>query len=214
MRPLTDTRPKPLIEVAGRALIDHALALAEGEGLARIAVNAHYRADQIAAHLAARPEIKVIVEAPEILETGGGLKNALPHLGEGPVYTLNSDAVWAGPNPLAFLRAAWEPEKMDALVLLIPREAARGHGGRGDFFIDGAGQLTRGPGLVYAGAQIVNPARLADIPKRIFSLNMLWDKFIAEDRLFGAVYPGLWCDVGTPAAIPLAEAMLKEAGLV
>lgn len=210
MAPLTDDRPKPLVEVGGRALIDHALALAEGQGIGRIVVNAHYRAPQLIAHLAGRA-VQVLTEAPEILETGGGLKAALPVLGPGPVFTLNSDAVWTGPNPLATLVGAWDPARMEALLLLLPPANARGHSGAGDFVRGADGRLTRGPGLVFSGAQIVNPARLAEIPDRVFSLNRLWDRLAAEGRLHGVMHPGGWCDVGRPASIALAEAMLAEA---
>lgn len=209
MGALTAHRPKPLIEVGGRTLLDHALALAEGQGLSRIVVNAHYRADQIAAHLAGRPGIRVLIETPDILETGGGLLNALPALAPGPVFTLNSDVVWTGPNPLPALRAVWDPAAMDALVLTVRREDAAGHAGRGDFLADGTGRLTRGPGVVYGGLQIINPARLAEVGARAFSMNPLWDRLIAEGRLFGAIHAGGWCDVGRPESIPLAEAMLR-----
>lgn len=212
MAPLTADRPKPLIEVGGRTLLDHALALAEGQGIARIVVNAHYRAGQIAAHLAGRPGIAVRTEVPAILDTGGGLRAALPLLGAGPVFTLNSDAVWAGPNPLATLRATWDPARMDALLLLLPPGRATGHAGTGDFRIGADGTLSRGPGLVYSGAQIVEPARLAAFEEPVFSLNALWDALIAEGRLHGVLHPGGWCDVGRPEAIPLAEALLREAG--
>jgi MurNAc alpha-1-phosphate uridylyltransferase len=211
MGALTATRPKPLIEVAGRPLLDHALALAAGQDLDRIVVNAHYHAGQIEGHLAARPGIVVSVEHPEILDTGGGLRAALPLLGPGPVFTLNSDAVWTGPNPLTTLRAAWDPARMDALLLLLPRERATGHAGAGDFVGSGTGALTRGPGLVYTGAQIVNPSRLDAIADRVFSLNRLWDALIPEGRLHGVIHPGGWCDVGRPASIQLAEALLAEA---
>lgn len=211
MAPLTADRPKPLIEVGGRALLDHALALAEGQRITRIVVNAHYRADQVVRHLAGH-DVTVLTEAPEILDTGGGLRAALPVLGDGPVFTLNSDAVWSGPNPLATLGAAWDPARMDALLLLLPPENARGHAGPGDFRRDAQGRLERGPGLVYSGAQIVNPARLAEIPDRVFSLNRLWDLLADEGRLFGALHGGGWCDVGRPASIALAEALLKENG--
>ncbi|PTW50559.1 nucleotidyltransferase family protein [Rhodovulum kholense] len=212
MRPLTDDRPKPLIEVAGRPLIDHALALAEGAGLNRIVVNAHYRAGQIESHLAGRHGIAVLREDPQILDTGGGLRHALPLLGEGPVFTLNSDAVWTGPNPLATLAAAWDPARMDGLLLLIPRGRATGHAGTGDFLTDADGRLTRGPGAVYSGAQILRTDGLAEIPEPVFSLNRLWDRMLAEGRLFGVLHPGGWCDVGHPDGIAEAEALLAGQG--
>lgn len=210
MGALTKDRPKPLIKVAGRPLLDHALALADAAGIGRQVVNAHYHADQIAAHLAGR-DVTVSIESPEILDTGGGLRQALPLLGPGPVFTLNTDAVWAGPNPLQVLRAAWDPDRMDALLLLLPPERAQGHKGSGDFSIDAAGRLRRGPGLVYSGAQILRPDGLGDIPQPVFSLNLLWDRIGAAERLCGAVYPGDWCDVGHPDGIAMAESMLATA---
>ncbi len=210
MGALTADRPKPLIEVGGRPLLDHALGLAEGQGVERIVVNAHYRADQLQAHLVDRSGVQVVTEAPRILDTGGGLKAAAPLLGSGPVYTLNSDAVWTGANPLATLRAGWEPGRMDALVLLLHPGRATGHTGAGDFVADAEGRLRRGPGLVYSGAQIVNPARLSEIAEDVFSMNVLWDRLIAEGRLFGILHDGGWCDVGRPESIPLAEALLDR----
>jgi MurNAc alpha-1-phosphate uridylyltransferase len=213
----TATRPKPLIDVAGRALLDHALDLAEGAGVGRIAVNLHYRGDQIAAHLARRPDIALSWERDEILETGGGLRLALPLLGAGPVFTLNSDAVWTGPNPLTTLKVAWRAE-MDALLLLAPPDHLRGHSGQGDFLMDRDGRITRcpkgAPGLVYLGAQIIAPEGLQEIADPVFSLNLLWDRMIAEGRAFGVLHPGGWCDVGRPEGIAEAEAMLREAGHV
>lgn len=217
MGALTATRPKPLIKVAGRALLDHALDLVQSAGVGRIAVNLHYLGDQIAAHLANRPDIALSWERERILETGGGLRHALPHLGEGPVFTLNSDAVWTGPNPLETLRSAWRPQ-MGALLLLAPPERLRGHSGLGDFLMDAEGRLSRCPkgasGLVYLGAQIIVPGGLRDIPDPVFSLNLLWDRMIGEGRAFGVLHPGGWCDVGRPEGIAEAEAMLREAGHV
>ncbi|MBS0563612.1 MAG: nucleotidyltransferase family protein [Proteobacteria bacterium] len=210
MGALTRDRPKPLITVAGKALIDHALAQASAAG--RVVVNLHYLPDQIRAHLARRPDIAFSPETETILETGGGLRQALPLLGPGPVFTLNSDAVWTGPDATAQLVAAWEPARMDALLLLVPPERAAGHMGAGDFLMDGAGRLTRGPGLVYSGAQILKTGDLAAVPDRVFSLNLVWNRMIERRRLFGLVHGGGWCDVGRPEAIPLAEALLSGAG--
>ncbi|MBL3607224.1 nucleotidyltransferase family protein [Rhodovulum sulfidophilum] len=212
MRPLTDDRPKPLIEVAGRPLIDHALALAPDAGIRRIAVNAHYRADQLAAHLADRPGLTVLRETEALLDTGGGLRNALPVLGEAPVFTLNSDAVWTGPNPLCTLANAWAPAKMDGLLLLIPPERATGHSGKGDFLIGPDGRLRRGPGAIYSGAGILKTDGLAEIPERIFSLNRLWDGMLSKGRLYGILHCGGWCDVGHPGGIAEAEALLAGQG--
>lgn len=207
MGALTRDRPKPLIEVAGRALIDHALDLVAGYAPPRTVVNLHYRPEQIRAHLRGR-DLLFSLESPGILETGGGLRAALPLLGPGPVFTMNSDAVWRGPNPLCHLAGPWDAAEMDALLLCIPPHAARGHGGAGDFQLARDGRLTRGPGLVYSGVQILSPDLLRDIPETSFSLNRIWDRMAARGRLFGASYPGQWCDVGRPEGIALAEEML------
>jgi N-acetyl-alpha-D-muramate 1-phosphate uridylyltransferase len=206
MGALTADRPKPLIPVAGRALIDHALDLARGAGIGRIVANLHYRGSMIRDHLAGQG-IAFSDETAEILETGGGLRAALPLLGPGPVHTLNTDAVWTGPNPLTTLATAWTPA-MGALLLLAPVARTRGHSGKGDFTLHPDGSITRGGPMVYLGAQIVDPAGLEGIPDRVFSLNRHWDALIAQGRAFGAVHQGLWCDVGRPEGIATAEAML------
>ncbi len=211
MGPLTATRPKPLIPVAGRALIDHALGLTCGLGLKRIVVNVHYRADMIRAHLKDRTDVVFSAETETILETGGGLKAALPMLGGSPVLTLNTDAIWSGPNPLAVLGDAWDDSRMDALLLMVPTGRAVGHQGRGDFAADTEGRLQRGGGFVYVGAQIIRTEPVAAVPDRVFSLNRVWDEMASAGRLFGAIYPGQWCDVGQPQSIALAETMLTGA---
>jgi MurNAc alpha-1-phosphate uridylyltransferase len=211
MGELTRRRPKPLLPVAGRSLLDHALDLTDAAGPLRRVVNTHYFAEQVAAHLANRPDVDLSRETPDILETGGGLRHALPLLGDGPVFTLNTDAVWTGPNPLETLRAAWRPDAMDGLLLLVPPERARGHAGRGDFLDGPGGRLRRGAGAIYSGAQILRTDLLAGIPETAFSLNLLWDRMLARGRLFGAIHPGGWCDVGRPESIALAETMLAEA---
>lgn len=213
MGDLTKSRPKPLVEVAGRALLDHALSLVSGAGGARTVVNTHYLGDQIADHLAGK-DIALSHEAPDILDTGGGLRNALPLLGQDTVMTLNTDAVWAGPNPLSLLNAAWDPERMDALLLCLPKENALGHRGAGDFVADNGGPAHRGPGLVYSGAQIIKTAGLHDIADNAFSLNVLWNDMIARNRLFILPYTGQWCDVGHPAGIKMAEEMLDTYGSI
>lgn len=210
MGALTANRPKPLIEVAGKPLLDHALDLGVAAGSAPVVVNTHYLSDQIARHLTGR-EVQISNEPEQILETGGGLRQALPLLGPGPVMTLNSDAVWTGQNPLAELAARWDSARMDALLLLLPAEQALGHSGRGDFVLAGDGRIARAagrPGLVYLGAQIIRPDGLAKIDKALFSLNLLWDEMIAQGRAYGLVHQGGWCDVGKPEGIPQAEALL------
>ncbi len=207
MGALTATRPKPLIEVGGKALLDHALDLTQD--VPRVVVNTHYRAEQIARHLQGR-NVLLSHETPEVLETGGGLKQALPLLKADPVMTLNSDAVWAGPNPLDILRAAWDGTRMEALLLCVPKTRAYGHGGPGDFLTDRDGRASRGPGDIYTGAQILRTGRLQDIDATVFSLREVWKEMIAARRLFTVTYPGAWCDVGRPEGIALAETLLER----
>ncbi|MEY4982275.1 MAG: hypothetical protein RIR62_541 [Pseudomonadota bacterium] len=212
MGALTATRPKPLIEVAGKPLIDHALTLCDAAGITRIVANTHYLPDQIEAHLAPR-RIPISREEPRILETGGGLKRALPLLDGNPVLTLNTDAVWTGENPLTELMDAWDGTRMDGLLLLLPPDQATGHTGTGDFLMDDAGRLSRAKGAagpVYLGAQILRTDGLAAIEEEAFSLNRLWDRMIAAGRLYGLVHRGGWCDVGRPKGISLAEALLSR----
>jgi len=211
MRELTRDRPKPLIPVGGRTLLDHALAQADTAGVKRIVANLHYLPDQITRHLSGRPDIRFSAETETILETGGGLLQALPLLGDGPVFTLNTDAVWTGGNPIEELRAAWDPARMDGLLLLVPRDHATGHTGGGDFDLDPSGRIRRGRDHVYTGAGIVRTEGLAGIGQSVFSLNRLWDRMLAEGRLYGCLHDGGWCDVGRPDSLPLAEALLREA---
>lgn len=213
MGALTADCPKPLIRVAGRPLIDHALALADGAGVTRIVANTHYLAPRMEAHLAPRG-VAISRESPRILETGGGLKAALPLLGSDPVLTLNTDAVWTGANALTQLIEGWDGARMDGLLLLLPAAKATGHGGTGDFVMQPDGRLDRArgaAGFVYLGAQILRTAGLADISDEVFSLNLLWDRMIAEGRLHGLIHDGGWCDVGRPEGIVLAENLLGGA---
>lgn len=209
MKLLTQDRPKPMIPVAGKPLVDHALELALAVGPRQIVANLHYRPEILQDHLEARG-VATVLETPDILETGGGLRNALPRLGDGPVYTMNTDAIWAGPNPLALLRAAWDPHDMDGLLMLVPREHAVGHSGSGDFIPDDGGKLRRGPGHIYGGIQIVRTEGLHRIDEAKFSLNKLWDMMLEDGRLYGIPYAGQWCDVGQPEGIELAERMLAN----
>ena len=215
MGDLTRDRAKPLIEVGGRPLIDHALALARAAGVRRIVVNTHAHPEQMHAHLARVAPDALVSYEPERLETGGGLKRALPLLGGGPVFTLNADMVWTGPNPFDALAAAWAPGD-GALLVLVPRAAAIGHGGAGDFLRDPAtGLLTRRGGapsadFVYAGAGILDTTALDGFPAAVFSLNAVWDRLRDANRLRGIVHPGGWVDVGRPEGIALAEAELAR----
>ena len=209
---LTADRPKPLIPVAGRALIDHALGLVRAAGIAQVVVNVHYKGDQIIRHLAGK-DIAISDESNRILDTGGGLRAALPLLATDPVYTLNPDAIWTGANPLTQLCNAWDPARMDALLLLLPVAQAAPPSGRSDFVMDDTGRITRAGaarGAVYLGAQIIRTGALAAIPDPVFSLNRMWDGMIAQGRAYGLVHQGGWCDVGHPAGLAQAEAMLAN----
>ncbi|MGJ8546155.1 MAG: nucleotidyltransferase family protein [Sulfitobacter sp.] len=207
MKPLTDDRPKPLIEVAGRPLVDHTLELVRAVAPARIVANLHYLPEKLEQHLAGQ-DVTLIREEPDILDTGGGLRNAVPLLGDGPVWTTNTDAIWGGANPFEMLRAAWDPARMDALMIAVDPAKAVGHQGAGDFTMAEDGKLARGPGMIYGGVQIIKTEGLGQIAQRAFSLNLLWDLMLAEGRLFGLRYPGSWCDVGHPGGIALAEQMI------
>ena len=205
MGALTTDRPKPMVPLAGRPLIDHALDLATD--IPRIVVNTHYRAEQLSTHLATRHPGVAISHEPQLLDTGGGLKAALPLLGPGPVLTLNPDVAWRGPNPLELLRAAWRPH-MAALLLLVPLTRARARNGGGDATLAADGRLSWGGDLVYTGAQILRTEALCDIPDPAFSLHALWAR--AEPALYGLPYPGHWCDAGHPDGLAQAETMLAE----
>jgi len=222
MRPLTATRPKPLIQVAGQALIDHALDRIEEAGIRRTVVNVHYLADAIEAHLRTRARrtgatYVISDERAKLLETGGGLVKALPLLGDQPFLCAASDNLWLnGPfDSIRQLAARWDPAIMDVLLLMVPHAHATGHKGPGDFHMDGMGRVTRRrPGrvapFVFTTVQIISPGLIADPPSDHFSTNIFWDRAIAAGRAYGAVHPGLWFDVGTPQAIPLVEAGINN----
>ncbi len=208
MGALTKHQPKPLVRVAGRALIDHALTQVDQTPLSTKVVNCHYFPEQIKAHLKHRSDITIIEEKDAILETGGGLKNARSTLGSGPVVTMNTDVVWSGPNPISALLDTWNPQKMDALLLCVPKEMSTGHKGSGDFIFAPNGQIKYGPGNIYTGVQIIKTELLDDIAEASFSLKLLWEKLLKKERMYGLRYAGRWCDVGTPEGIALAEEML------
>ena len=219
MRPLTDHLPKPLIKVAGKPLIDWTLDRFARAGVSRAVVNVHYRADQMEAHLAKRraPSIVISDERALLLETGGGLKKAAPHLGSAPIYCTNTDAILvdgASAEPCAALSAAWRDEAMDALLLLAPIALASGYDGAGDFTLDAEGGLDWRTGeaapFVYTGLQIIRPSLLDGAPEGPFSLRLLWDKARARGRMKGFVHEGPWMHVGDPQGLALAEAFFDK----
>jgi MurNAc alpha-1-phosphate uridylyltransferase len=217
MRPLTERLPKPLIKVAGRALIDYALDRLADAGVEQAVVNVHYLADLLAAHLAhrERPQIVISDERAALLDTGGGIAKALPLLGADPFLLLNSDSLWIeGVKPnLLRLAEAFVPAAMDALLLLAPATGSIGYCGRGDFRMSPSGALTRrterevAP-FVYAGVAILRPDLFADAPAGAFSLNRLLDRAAAAHRLYGLRLEGQWLHVGTPTAVADAERAL------
>lgn len=220
MRPLTDDRPKALVEVGGRALIDHVLDRLAAAGVAEAVVNVHWFADRLEGHLAGRtaPRILISDERAELLETGGGLKKARPLLGEAPVFVANIDSVWIDRgDALGDLIRLWDPDRMDAALLLARREGAIGFEGAGDLFLDGDGRLTfRGdaPSAPYAymGVHITRPQVVDDGPEGPFSLSRVWRRLADQGRLFGTVLDGDWMHVGDPEARDAAESRLAQTG--
>jgi MurNAc alpha-1-phosphate uridylyltransferase len=221
MRPLTATRPKPLIEVAGRALLDHIIERLKVAGVEKVVVNVHYLADAIEAHLAAKTtgvEVSISDERGLLLETGGGLVRAAPLIDCDPFLAVNSDNLWIdGPaDTLRLLASHWDDGRMDALLLLVPHARAFNHGGMGDFHMDRTGRLRRrershvAP-FVYTGIQMLSKRLLDGAPEGAFSANRLWDRAMESGRCFGAVHQGLWFDVGTPSAIRATELTLEDA---
>jgi N-acetyl-alpha-D-muramate 1-phosphate uridylyltransferase len=221
MRPLTATRPKPLIEVAGQALLDHVLERLRASGVQKVVVNVHYLADSVEAHLQSRKhglEVQISDERRLLMETGGGLVQAAELIDSDPFLAINSDNYWVdGPaDTLRLLASHWDDTRMDALLLLVPLARARNHRGMGDFHMDRAGRLRRrakshvAP-FVFTGIQMMSKRLLRDPPEGPFSTNVLWDRAIEEGRCFGAVHQGLWFDVGTPKSIKLTEAALEHA---
>ncbi len=220
MRPLTDDRPKALVEVGGRALVDHVLDRLADAGVETAVVNVHWFADRLEAHLAARgraPEIVISDERVQLLETGGGLKKAAPLLGPDPVFVANIDSIWRDRgDALNQLAGMWNPSIMDAALLLARREGSIGFEGEGDFFLADDGRLTfRGEApaapWAYMGVHICRPGYVADGPDGPFSLSALWRRSAAAGRLYGCALDGDWMHVGDPAARDAAEARLAAA---
>ncbi len=219
MRPLTDHLPKPLIEVDGRTLLDHAIERLTSVGVSDIVVNMHYMADKVKKHLKGRnkPAIHLSDETGELLDTGGGIAKALPLLGDKPFFTHNSDSIWIdgiGAN-LERMIAMWDDGKMDALMLLAPLVKTSGYDGMGDFTMDKVGRLTRREDrhvapFAWTGVQIIHPRLFTDLPPPPFSTNVLWDRAIEKDRLYGIRLDGFWMHVGTPDGKDQAEQYLNE----
>jgi MurNAc alpha-1-phosphate uridylyltransferase len=220
MRPLTATKPKPLIEVGGKALLDHVLERLLAAGVKKVVVNVHYLPEALEAHLKSRRhglEVVISDERDLLMETGGGLVKASPLIDSDPFLALNSDNLWIdGPaDTLKLLASQWDDEKMDALLLLVPLARALNHNGMGDFHMDRTGRIRRrershvAP-FVFTGIQMASKRLLRDAPEGPFSTNLLWDRAIEEGRCFGAVHHGLWFDVGTPQSIGLTETALEN----
>lgn len=213
MGALTADKPKPLIKVAGKTLLDHALDLTATPEIGSIAVNAHYKADQIKDHLKDR-SVSISDESDLLRDTGGGLRHALRLLHSDQIMTLNTDAVWAGPNPIPLLLDAWT-DAMDCLMLVVPGHQARGHKGDGNLDLDTTtGDLQFGTGFANTGLQIIRRSVLEPYTQDVFSLRDIWIDLAQKDRLRGTLYPGLWCDVGQPESIAIAEHMLQESAHV
>ena len=221
MRPLTLTTPKPLVEVAGKALIDWTLDQLAASGVTEAVVNVHHLADQLRRHLAQRqrPGIVISDESERLLDTGGGVMKALPLLGSVPFFTCNCDAIIvdAPGQPTAFTRltAAWDDAQHDVVMLVHPIETGHGFDGAGDFFVDGDGRMRRRAGAtsapyVYAGAYLMHPRVLATEKIEPFSMNRIWDRAIAADRMRAVIHTGDWYHVGTPEAVPATTDLLRR----
>lgn len=217
MMPLTADRPKPLVEVGGIKLIDHVLDHLRAAGVGRIVVNVHYLADQLVEHLAGAAadfDLAISDERALLRDTGGGLVQALPMIDSDPFLVINADNIWTdgSDNALGSLCAAWDPARMDVLMLVVARDQAHNHLGRGDFDIAADGQLSRRradalAGYVWTGIQLISKALIADPPSEVFSTNIFWDRAMAACRCFGVAHHGQWFDVGYPEAVRATERM-------
>lgn len=220
MRPLTNNKPKPLIDVAGKKLIDYTLDRFDAAGVKRAVVNIHYLAGQLEAHLLQRDTPKVIIsdERDLLLETGGGLKRARRHFGSKPILCTNTDAIMIDKDQeaCALLADHWDGARMDALLLLAPIENTSGYDGKGDFNLDPGGRIHFRSGetapYVFTGLQIITPDLIDEGPAGPFSTKLLWDRAAAQGRLYGAVYSGHWMHVGDPEGLAKAEDRLTHSG--
>ena len=219
MRPLTNDTPKPLVKVAGRTLIDHAIDRLIEAGVKMIVINVHYFADQMCSHVAKRDDVEIRIsdETDAILGTGGGIVRALPHFEGEPFFLHNSDSIWVEGYGRALdrLKARWNPEGMDSLLLMASLVSSMGYEGRGDFLMDADGRLISVPEgrlspFVYPGASIIHPNLFEDAPRGVFPLLQLWEGSIERGRLFGVRLDGVWMHVGTPEALREAEAFLAD----
>lgn len=220
LRPITERLPKPLVPVAGRTMLDRALDALDDAGVAACVVNTHYLGHMVEDRVAARTRPRIHVSREDVLlDTGGGVAKALPLLGGGPFYVVNADIVWdEGPGlpALARLAQAFDPVRMDALLLVVPVSRAVGYDGAGDFFLDDGGTLRRrgaadAAPFVFTGLQVLHPRLMTDAPDGPFSLNVLYDRALKAGRLFGIAHAGRWFHVGTPDGLGLAEAALVAA---
>jgi MurNAc alpha-1-phosphate uridylyltransferase len=218
MRPLTASRPKPMVRVAGKPLLDHTLDRLAEAGIVKAVVNVHYLADAIEAHVKSRklPAVTISDERAQLMETGGGIVKAQALLPD-PFFCVNSDNIWLDGPRDAFgdLSVLWDARRMDALLLLVPHSGARNFTGKGDFHMDGRGRIARRRSgriapFVFTGIQLISKRLLRDSPDGPFSTNVLWDRAIEEGRLYGIVFTGQWFEVGNPEAIPLTEAALAS----
>ena len=218
MRPLTATQPKPLVRVSGKPLIDHTLDRLADAGVTKAVVNVHYLADALEAHLAERacPKVTISDEREELLETGGGMVKAQAQLPD-PFFCLNSDNIWLeGPKDgFHDLSKRWNPDEMDALLLLVPHANARNFQGKGDFHMDALGRVSRRRSgriapFIFTGIQLVSHRLLEGAPEGKFSTNILWNRAIEDGRLFGVAFTGQWFEVGTPQAIRPTEEALQR----
>lgn len=219
MRPLTNDRPKPLVMVAGRTLIDHSIDRLAAAGVTRIVVNIHYKADMLRAHLDKRRDIEIVYsdETETLLDTGGGVIKAMPYFDGEPFFVLNSDSLWveSASPALSAMQRQWDEARMDGLLLLAEMATAMGYDGGGDFVLEKDGRIARARDALkggrsetpfaYPGVQIVHPRLFAGAPDGAFSTNIMWDRAIAAHRLFGMVLNGVWIHVGTPEARDEAE---------
>jgi MurNAc alpha-1-phosphate uridylyltransferase len=219
MRPLTNDRPKPMVTVAGRTLMDHAIDRLAAAGVTTVVANLHYKAQMLRDHLAKRRDVTVVYsdETDKLLDTGGGVVKALPHFGGEPFFIVNSDSIWVegAHAALRALQQRWDATAMDGLLLLAEMKTALGYEGRGDFALEANGHVVRArdsslPPYAYPGVQIAHPRMFADAPDGAFSTNLMWDRAIAGGRLYGTVLDGVWIHVGTPQARDEAEAYLAR----